>query len=69
LKDETEDELTKKYKRFVVTDNQDLKTILPVKPDMKFNAKFLWSILKALIRKDLSKVSLPLFINEPMSIL
>ena len=42
---------------------------LPAREDVKLNLEMLWKLFKSLIGKDLTRFSLPVFLNEPLSIL
>ena len=56
-------------KHFLVYDFKDVRTQLPVLRLPNVTAGMLWSTFKNLLGKDLSKFSLPVFINEPLSTL
>ena len=55
--------------KFAVVDCEEKRLSLPVMKEQKLNLDMIWKILKDLIGKDLSKYSLPVFLNEPLSIL
>ena len=42
---------------------------IPSTSDLKIKPSVIWQILKDLIGKDLSTFSLPVFLNEPLSVL
>ena len=50
-------------------DNDEFRTQLPVLRDSGIKPYMLWQVVKDLIGKDLSKFSLPVFINEPLTTL
>lgn len=52
-----------------MVDCEEKRISLPVIKEQKLNLDMIWKILKDLIGKDLSKYSLPVFLNEPLSIL
>ena len=53
----------------IVTDCEMIRTQLPGNTAVKVKMSMLLKMLKELIGKDLSKFSLPVFINEPSSVL
>jgi len=46
-----------------------MRITIPSTADIKISKTLVWKMLKDLIGKDLSKFSLPVFINEPCGIL
>ena len=55
--------------KYAVVGCEEKRLSLPVMKEQKLNLDMIWKILKDLIGKDLSKYSLPVFLNEPLSIL
>ena len=53
----------------IVEDCPEFRTELPVLRDMSIQPAQLWSAIKNLVGKDLTKQSLPVFINEPVTTL
>ena len=53
----------------IVSDCYDIRVSLPAIKEPKLNLDMCWKLLKDLVGKDLSKFSLPVFLNEPMTIL
>lgn len=53
----------------IVEDCPEFRTELPVLRDMSIQPAMLWSAIKNLVGKDLTKQSLPVFINEPVTTL
>ena len=53
----------------MVSDCTDVRLSLPATKEPKLNLDMCWKLLKDLVGKDLSKFSLPVFLNEPTSIL
>ena len=51
-----------------MADDETLRTSLPCLSEFKLKPSHLFSLLKNLVGKDLTKVSMPCFINEPFSI-
>jgi len=46
-----------------------IRISMPGKGLVRMNAKALWKILKEMVGKDLSKSPMPVWVNEPLSIL
>ena len=53
----------------IVLDCIDVRISLPAIKELKLNLDMCWKLLKDLVGKDLSKFSLPVFLNEPTTIL
>lgn len=54
------------FKEYPIVDNSEHRDLLPVRkdPNQKLN---IWELLKDLIGKDLTRIPLPVFFNEPLS--
>jgi oxysterol-binding protein 1 len=52
----------------IVTNDPEERKILPFFKDPKIKIS-IWSILKESIGKDLSKITVPVFFNQPLNIL
>jgi hypothetical protein len=50
-------------------DNDEYRMRLPAMREAQFTPSMIWSSIKDLIGKDLTTVSLPIFINEPLTTL
>ena len=61
--------IDKKVDKYIVSDCDERRISLPFVKEQKLNLDMVWKILKDLIGKDLSKYSLPVFLNEPLTIL
>ena len=48
-------------------DNDEYRTRLPVLRDTAIKPNMMWGVVKDCIGKDLSQISMPVFINEPLS--
>ena len=46
-----------------------MRITIPSTVDIKIKGSVIWKMMKDLIGKDLSKFSLPVFINEPCTVL
>jgi hypothetical protein len=55
--------------KYIVSDCDEKRISLPLIKEKKLNLDMIWKILKELVGKDISKYSLPIFLNEPMTIL
>jgi hypothetical protein len=53
----------------IVSDTDNYRISLPVLRKNAITPGMLWSVIKDLIGKDMSKISLPVFINEPLTAL
>ena len=54
---------------YIIPVDCDLRTTIPSTADIKIKPSVIWKMLKDMIGKDLSKFTLPVFINEPCSLL
>ena len=52
-----------------INDVPEKRDALPAPLNAKMNLKKVYSLLKTIVGKDLSKYSLPVFLNEPISLL
>ena len=52
-----------------VSNVEQVRLTIPGPTGIKIKPQLLWKLLKEVIGKDLSKFSMPVFINEPLSIL
>lgn len=57
------------FKHLIPADCEHLRTTIPSTADIKIKPSVLWKLAKECIGKDLSKIAMPVFINEPVSIL
>lgn len=57
------------YSHLVHVDGDQLRKTIPSTADFKIKPSALWKLAKDCIGKDLSKFAMPVFINEPCSIL
>ena len=53
----------------IIKDQEMIRISMPGKGLVRMNAKALWKILKEMVGKDLSKSPMPVWVNEPLSIL
>ena len=53
----------------LICDIEEERIALPVLRNPKLTAGTLWSILKDMVGKDISKYSMPVILNEPISLL
>ena len=44
------------------------RMMLPQREEVKINLEMCWKLLKGLAGKDITKFSLPVFLNEPLSL-
>jgi hypothetical protein len=51
----------------ILTDCFEERIALPILRDPKIKSSALWTILKDMIGKDITKVSMPVLFNEPLS--
>ena len=64
-----EDELVKRVKKVIINDCEDERIALPCLRDARLKGNVFWMILKDLVGKDISKYSMPVILNEPLTIL
>ena len=57
----------KELNQCIIIDCNQERIALPILRDPRIKASTLWTILKDLVGKDLSKFSLPVILNEPTS--
>ena len=53
----------------MVTDVDDIRLSVIGPTGIKIKMSMIWKLLKDIVGKDLSKFSMPVFVNEPTSIL
>lgn len=53
----------------LISDNEMIRVCIPGDGNVRLNATALMKILKSAVGKDLSKFALPVWVNEPTSIL
>ena len=63
------DKDSKAYVNALVAEGEQVRTFIPSTSDIKIKPAVIWKLLKEIVGKDLSKFSMPVFINEPCSIL
>lgn len=63
------DKQTKILKDVIISDCDEERIALPCLRDSKIKASTIWTILKDMVGKDITKYSMPVIVNEPMSIL
>ena len=63
------DKQTKTLKDVIILDCDEERIALPCLRDSKIKASTIWTILKDMVGKDITKYSMPVIVNEPMSIL
>jgi hypothetical protein len=63
------DQLYKTWTHIVPLDIDNLRITIPSTVDYKVKASDMWKIVKDMMGSDLTKFSLPVFINEPTSAL
>ena len=56
-------------KDYIVADTDIIRKSLPVLRVNQIKPGMIWSVIKDLVGKDMSKISLPVFINEPLTAL
>jgi hypothetical protein len=61
--------LNQEFKVFLPLDNDSLRLSIPASSEIRIRPALIWQIIKDLIGKDLSSFSLPVFFNEPTSVL
>ena len=59
--------LTREVSTF--TDIEDDRTALPILRDPKIKGATIWAILKDMVGKDITRYSMPVIVNEPLSVL
>lgn len=59
----------KRIKEVIISDCEEERIALPCLRDSKIKASTVWTILKDLVGKDITKYSMPVIVNEPLSIL
>ena len=52
-----------------VTDIDEVRLFLPSINDFQLKPAMIWKLIKDMIGKDMTKLELPCFVNEPTSIL
>ena len=65
----SEDKQMKILKDLIILDCEEERIALPCLRDFKIKASTIWTILKDMVGKDISKYSMPVIVNEPLSIL
>lgn len=63
------DKQMKRIKDVIILDCEEERIALPCLRDSKIKASNLWHVLKDSIGKDITKYSMPVIFNEPISIL
>ena len=53
----------------MLADCEEVRVQIPGNTAIKVNASMVFKLLKDMIGKDLSKFSMPVFVNEPLSLL
>ena len=53
----------------MVTDIEETRLSIVGPTGVKIKMSMIWKLLKDIVGKDLSKFSMPVFVNEPISIL
>ena len=61
------DQLYKPWAHIVPIDIDNLRITIPSTVEIKVKTSDMWKIVKEMIGSDLTKFSLPVFINEPTS--
>jgi hypothetical protein len=59
----------KRIKDVIISDCEEERIALPILRDSKIKASTIWAILKDMIGKDITKYSMPVIVNEPLSVL
>ena len=54
---------------YIISDTTNFRISLPVLRANHIRPGMIWSVIKDLVGKDMSKISLPVFINEPLTAL
>lgn len=63
----TDAEYLKKLSKTIIIDCDEERVALPCMRDTRLQGNVFWQILKDLIGKDISKYSMPVAVNEPLS--
>lgn len=63
-----EDYMDQKF-RPLSTDSDQFRVELPYMREMGISAGQIWSVIKDCIGKDMTKISMPVIINEPLTAL
>jgi hypothetical protein len=63
------DKQMKRIKNVIISDCEEERIALPCLRDSKIKTSTIWTILKDMIGKDITKYSMPVIVNEPISIL
>jgi hypothetical protein len=63
------DKQMRRVKEVIISDCEEERIALPCLRDSKIKASTIWTILKDMIGKDITKYSMPVVVNEPLSIL
>lgn len=60
-------EQMKKLKQCIINDLEDERIALPCMRDARLKGSAIWTILKDMVGKDITKYSMPVIVNEPLS--
>ena len=65
----SQDKQTKLLSDAIIIDCDEERIALPCLRDSKIKASTIWTILKDMVGKDITKYTMPVIVNEPMTIL
>lgn len=65
----SQDNQMRKLAQQIILDQPEERINLPCLRDPRIKSSAIWSIFKDLVGKDITKYSLPVLVNEPLSIL
>ena len=63
----SDSEQMKQLKQAIITDCDEERIALPCLRDARLKGSAIWQILKDMVGKDITKYSMPVFVNEPLS--
>lgn len=68
IRDETDDQIEEEEKKGNEVEDYSVREVLPVLRDPN-DRPGVWKILKSAMGKDITKFSVPVYINEPISMI
>jgi hypothetical protein len=63
------DKQMKRIKDEIISDCEEERIALPCLRDSRIKASTIWTVLKDMVGKDITKYSMPVIVNEPLTIL